>query len=336
MNLKSSIEKLMRGENLKNIECENALNEILSPTANPLQMAAFLVLLRAKKETPEELSAIVSSLRNKMIKVPTTTPVLDIVGTGGDRLNTINISTGSAMLAASCGVKIAKHGNRAATSQSGSADVLEALGINIQQSPEQICKLIDEINIAFCFFPNFHPATQTLRQYRKELNVPTTFNILGPLLNPANAKHYIVGVYSESLMNIMADVLIDGGCDHSMIVHGNGMDELNCTGPVNIIEIKNNEKIKRQLDPLEFGLARCTIEDLRGGDAKTNAALLIQTFKGKTGPIADTLILNAGVALYLYGLASSIDQGISIAHENLASSTVNNLLQQWMKLSHEQ
>src|SRR5579862_9229330 len=212
MMLKASIETLMRGENLQSIVCQQVLEEMLDPTVNPLQVAAFLVLLRTKQETADELSAIVHALRAKMIVVPTDHSVLDIVGTGGDGLNSVNISTGSALLAASCGVKVAKHGNRSVSSLTGSADVLEALGVNIQLTPGQISRSIDEIGIGFCFAPNFHPTANVLRQLRKELNVPTTFNLLGPLLNPANATHLLLGVMDPALLPIMADVLINTGC----------------------------------------------------------------------------------------------------------------------------
>lgn len=336
MILKSSIEKLMRGEDLKSITCQQALDEMLDPTINPLQIAAFLVLLRAKHETANELSAIIKALRDKMIVVPTSHAVLDIVGTGGDGLNTINISTGSAILAASCGIKVAKHGNRSVSSLTGSADVLEALDVNIQLTPDQISKSIAEIGIGFCYSPNFHPITQALRHFRKELNVPTTFNILGPLLNPANAAHIILGVFDEALLPIMADVLIQTGSDRSVVVHGMGLDEISCAGSARIIEVNGKEKIEYRIDPLEFGLARCNIADLRGGDAKINAQLLLDTFKGKRGPIADTFILNTAVALYIYGLYPSIAESLSHASDNLYSGAALTLLNNWIELSHDQ
>ncbi len=334
MLLKSSIEKLMRGENLNGAICQQVLDEILNPAVNPLQIAAFLVLLRAKQETADELSGIVTALRDKMIVVPTDHAVLDIVGTGGDGLNSVNISTGSALLAASCGVKVAKHGNRSVSSLTGSADVLEALGINIQLTPEQISKSIDQIGIGFCYFPNFHPMTQALRNFRRELNVPTTFNLLGPLLNPAKAAHIVLGVLNETLLPIMADVLIQTGRDRSVVVHSMGLDEISCVGPTKIIEINGKEKLEYAIDPLDFGLSRCTVTDLQGGDANRNAQLLLDTFKGKAGPIADTLILNAAVALYIYGLHPSIKEAVSHARDNLYSGAVLTLLNNWIEFSH--
>ncbi len=337
MILKSNIEKLMRGEDLNSSDCQQAFDAMLDTTVeNPLQIAAFLALLRAKGETADELSAIVKYLRTKMITVSTQQPVLDIVGTGGDGFNTVNISTGSAMLAASCGIKVAKHGGRSVSSLTGSADVLEALGVNIQLSPDQISKGIDQIGIGFCYAPHFHPVMKKLRQLRKELNVATTFNMLGSLLNPADAAHIILGVHDEALLPVMADVLIATGSDRSMVVHGMGLDEISCVGPTKIMLINQGEKTELILDPLEFGLAQCSITDLRGGDAKMNAQLLLDTFKGKPGPIADTLILNAAVALYLYGLHASKRAAIAHARDILYSGAVLTLLNNWIEFSHDQ
>lgn len=335
MMLRPSIEKLMRREHLDSIACQQVLDEILDPSINPLQIAAFLMLLRAKQETPEELATIVKVLRDKMIIVPTNSTVLDIVGTGGDGFNTINISTGSAILAASCGVKIAKHGNRSVSSLTGSADVLEALGINIQLTPEKINQCIEEIGIGFCYSPNFHPMMQTLRAFRKQLNLPTTFNILGPLLNPAKAAHTILGVMDETLMPVMADVLIRTGSKRSIVVHGHGLDEISCVGPVKIIETDGNKKNEYMLDPKDFGFAHCRIADLRGGDAKINAQLLLDTFKGKRGPIAETLILNAAVALYIYGKHTSIVDAVLHASDNLYQGAAFTLLTKWIAFSYE-
>jgi anthranilate phosphoribosyltransferase len=333
--LRPSIEKLMRGEHLNGITCQQVLDEILDPNINPLQVAAFLTLLRAKRETAEELAAIVKALRAKMIRVPTSATVLDIAGTGGDGFNSVNISTGSAILVASCGVKVAKHGNRAATSLAGSADVLEALGVNIQLTPEQLSQCIDEVGIGFCYAPNFHPIMQALRSLRKQLNIPTTFNLLGPLLNPANVAHILLGVLDAALIPIMADVLIQTGSKRSVIVHGNGLDEISCAGPVKMIEINGNEKMESTLDPLDFGFARCSIEDLRGGDAKINAELLLNAFQGKRGPIADTLILNAAVALYIYGAHSSISDAVLHASDNLYRGSALTQLNKWVEFSYD-
>jgi anthranilate phosphoribosyltransferase len=336
MTLKSCIEQLMRGEHLNDMACQHACDEMLKPETNPLQIAAFLVLLRAKKETADELSAIVNVLRGKMIAVSTPHTVLDIVGTGGDGLNSVNISTGSALLAASCGIKVAKHGSRSVSSLTGSADVLEALGVNIQLPPEHISQCIDQIGIGFCYSPNFHPMTQALRPLRKALNVPTTFNFLGPLLNPTNVAHFILGVSDKTLLPVMADVLIQTGCERSVVVHGMGLDEISCVGPTKIIEIHNKEKLEYSIDALDFGLPRCNINDLQGGHAQLNAHILLDAFKGKRGPVADTLILNAAVALYIYGLHPSIKEAVSLTSHTLYSGATFTLLNNWIEFSYEQ
>ncbi len=339
MLLKNSLEKLMKKQSLDALSCAKALRDILTKKADPLQAAAFLVLLRAKTETAEELSSMISVLHEQMISLSTGHTLLDIVGTGGDEARTINISTGSAILAASCGVKIAKHGNRAVSSLSGSADVLEALGINIHASPEKISAGIDAIGIGFCFFPHFHPAMLSLRDLRKQLGVPTTFNLLGPLLNPAHPKHILLGVLHESLLPLMASTLQKMGTKKSMVVHGCGLDEISCIGPSKIMEITQNGITEFTLEPKKLGFSLCTLEDLQGGDADTNAKLLLGAFSlensKKSKAIRDTLILNAAVALYLYGLSPSIFEAINHATEKLQSGSAMLLLEKWRKFSHE-
>jgi anthranilate phosphoribosyltransferase len=336
MQLKSAIEKLTKGQDLKSYEIEDILTQIFDPSLNPLQLAAFLVLLRAKPESAEELATLVKAMRNHMLTVPTHCDVLDIVGTGGDLQNTINISTGSAMLAASCGVKVAKHGNHAVSSLAGSADVIEALGIKLSLTPKHVAKCIETLGIGFCYAPNFHPMTQALRQFRKQLGVPTSFNLLGPLLNPANASHLVLGVLDEKLMPKMAEVLMQLGSKRSVIVHGNGLDEISAVGPAKVIEVSEEGIEEYVLDPLDLGFPRCSVADLRGGDALHNSNLLKDTFKGKKGPIADTLILNTAVALKIYGKYTSLQEACAHAKETLYSGQVNTLLTNWIEFSHEQ
>lgn len=336
MLLKNSVEQLIQRKNLDRITCQKVLEEMLAPETNPLQIAAFLVLLRAKPETPEELAALITTMRQKMISVPSHHKILDIVGTGGDGTNTINISTGSAILAASCGIKIAKHGNRAVSSLTGAADVLEALGINIHLSPEKISACIDEIGIGFCFAPNFHPAMQQLRPLRNQLNLPTTLNLLGPLLNPAHAQHLLLGVLHESLVPLIAQALKQTGTEHSIVAHGNGLDEISCVGPTRIMEITPNEITTTRLDPRSFGLPHCTIADLKGGNATDNAQLLIHAFSGKHKAIANTLILNAAVSLYLYGKYASIADAIPHAQQHCYDGSALKLLKQWKEFSNDQ
>lgn len=335
MSLRESIEILMAGKNLELDQCRQTFIEMLDPKTNPLQIAAFLVLLRAKPATTLELSAILSVLDEKMIRVPTSHRVLDIVGTGGDGAHTVNISTGSAILAASCGIKIAKHGNRAISSLTGAADVLEALGIRIDLSPEKVARCIDEVNIGFCFFPHFHPAAIPLRALGKALQVPTALNFLGTLLNPANPAHYLLGVYDSSLLPIIADLLKMKGVRHAMVVHGQGLDELSCIGKTEGIEISPNQRRALTLHPETFGLKLCQKSDLKGGDAKDNATILIEALGGKSGPVADTLVLNVAVALYLYGHVASIAEAIPLVQANLASGASLALLKKWRECSHD-
>lgn len=310
--LKRSIQKLIRRENLSVVEIQDTLQEILE-TDNEAQVAAFMSLLRAKGETADEIYGIVDKMRSQMIKVQTHCPVLDIVGTGGDGFNTVNISTGSALLAASCGVKIAKHGNRSVSSSCGSADVLEALGVNITLDKTEISKNIDQYNFGFCFAPSFHPALAKLKEIRKNLSVPSAFNLVGPLLNPTQPAYLMVGVASKAIMEIFSDVLLKSNMKRALIFHCEGLDELCCVGDIDIIEINDGATQSYTLDPTSLGFSKCSIKDLQGGTVATNATLLLDVLKGKSNPIADTLILNAGFANYLYGICDSVEAGILLA-----------------------
>jgi anthranilate phosphoribosyltransferase len=326
--LKQVIEKLMRRENLTKEESAFAIQGVVSG-ADPYQIAAFLVLMRAKGETAEELHTMIEAMRSAMVRVVLPFPALDIVGTGGDGAHTLNISTASAILSASCGVKIAKHGNSSVSSLAGSADVLEALGIPMNQRPEQIKRSIEEIGIGFMFAPHFHPALKPLKGVRKSLNTPTFFNIVGPLLNPACAEHLMMGVFSQQLLAVAASVAMRLKLRRSFIFHGSGLDELSCIGPSQVIEVSKSGLRSFVLDPLDYGLKRCSVEDLRGKDAQYNAAQIVQVFEGKESAFADTLALNAGVAAYLYGVAGSMQEGIELAKNNIQNKKALNLLSQW-------
>lgn len=335
MRLKFAIGKLMQHEDLDAKICQNAFTEMVSEGRNPLQTAVFLGLLRSKPETAEEISSIVEFLKNKMLRVSVSHATLDIVGTGGDGASTVNISTGSAILAASCGIKVAKHGNRAVSSQAGSADVLEALGLNINLSAEKISQSIDQLGFGFCYSPNFHSTLLSLRNLRKELNIPTTLNLLGPLLNPANPQYYLLGVLNENLLPIMAKVLQQTGTPRSMVVHGCGLDEISTVGITKILEITPTTIIESYLNPEQLGFTPCTVSDLHGGDATTNAQLLKNSFSGKKGAISDTLILNAAVALTLYGQSESVPEAIQYASDHLYRGSALKLLNNLIEFSHE-
>lgn len=338
--LKQHLATLMRGENLNALTCQQALSEILKDEANPLQIAAFLVLLRNKKETAEELSGMLSMLKKTMLPVEIRHRVLDVVGTGGDGAHTVNISTGSAILAASCGVYVAKHGNRAVSSRAGSADVLEALGVAIDLTPQRIQQCIDEVGIGFFFSPNLHPSMHRLRTLRQQLSVPTSLNLLGPFLNPAQPEHLLLGVYDPTLLPVLANLLYDLGTQHSMIVHGAGLDELSCAGDASVIEITSHGMRAYRLSPPSFGLTPCHVDDLKGGDARDNAALLKEIFTHGTTtrlrPISETLVFNAAVAHYLYGLSSSIEEGIEHAKTHLYDGSALRCLHRLIECSHDE
>ncbi|MCX6957319.1 MAG: anthranilate phosphoribosyltransferase [Verrucomicrobiae bacterium] len=335
MKLKFAIETLMRHEELDTITCQESFDEIMREECSPLQTAAFLALLRAKPETAGEITSIIDFFKTKMISVATPHVTLDIVGTGGDGAHTVNISTGSALVAAICGIKIAKHGNRAVSSRAGSADVLETLGVNIQLSPEKVSALIDQCGFGFCHAPHFHPGLLKLKTLRRELNLPTTLNLLGPLLNPAHASHYLLGVLNEPLALVMAKVLQQIGTPRSIVIHGCGLDELSTIGVATILEVTPTEIKSSRLDPREFGFAPSSHQDLRGGDASTNAALLRHSFEGKKGAVSDALILNAAVALNIYGLHASLPEAIEHAREALYGGATLRLLHQLIELSHD-
>jgi anthranilate phosphoribosyltransferase len=335
MSLKDSLILLTQRADLDAATCKSALEEILADNAEPLQIAAFLALLRAKPETSAELYNLTIALKQHMIPVHTVHKVLDMVGTGGDNAKTVNISTGSAILAASCGVKVAKQGNRSVSSLCGSADVLTALGVNIGLTAAQISQCIDQLGIGFCFAPHFHPPLQTVRNLRKTLNVPTTFNLLGPLLNPTQPAHYVLGVYDKALLLPMATVLQQLGTQHSFIVHGNGLDEISTLGPTHLIEITPDNIQHRMLDPADYGFSYCHMAELRGGNAADNATLLLHAFSAQTRTaITDTLILNSAVALYLYGTHTSLADAINHAALKLFDGSALKLLNHWIEFSH--
>lgn len=321
MMLLDSLQRLLRREDLSFAEAQTAMTEILTQENIP-QTAAFFALLRAKKETAAEISGIAQVMQNAMLKVSLDIPVLDIVGTGGDGVGTINISTGAALIAASCGVKVAKHGNRAVSSRCGAADVLEALGVNIALSPEAVANCVRTVGIGFCFAPLFHPAFQKLKPLRLALGFPTVMNIMGPLLNPASAGFRLIGVYQASLLDLIADALMTLKVNRAMVCFGENLDELSTVGSATVVEIQNGTKTKYELDPQQYGFARCSVSDLTGGTPVENAEILKKALLGKDGPVLDTLLFNAGVACYLYGIVDSIEAGIVLAKKQVVSGAV--------------
>ncbi len=292
------LNKLLQGQSLTSEETIEGFHDAMN---DPIRMGAFLALLSAKGESVDELVGLVRALRAQM-KTLSVGPILDIVGTGGDREGTVNISTGSALLAAQCGASVFKHGNRAVSSKCGSADVLEAMGFDIH-SPVQ------KNGFGFCFAPDFHPAMKAVRPVRNALKIPTAFNLIGPLLNPAGIDHLQIGVYKPEFVPILAQVLFKLGTQRSLVFCGHGIDELSCIGPTEALLVTEEGIQPFAIDPAKLGFDRCTLDDLRGGDAVTNAQLL----KNPTRPIRDTLVLNAGVGLFLYGKTKTIQEGVALA-----------------------
>jgi anthranilate phosphoribosyltransferase len=323
------IKKLINHENLSSDESIAALQIILT-AKNHEQIAAFLVLMRAKGETLEEMSAFVHVMQQHQINIDPGMPVLDIVGTGGDGANTANISTGASILAASCGVPVLKHGNRAASSQAGAGDVLQALGLNLQQSVPQIVESVKKNNIGFCFAPNFHPQLLGLKPIRQQLKVPTLFNLLGPLLNPGHAPYMVLGVFDPTLMPLMANILIKLNMKRAMVVHGNGLDELNCLGTCEVIEINGENQKRYQINPNELGLPICQLNDLKGGNAQDNAHALKEVLQNKQNSLSDTIVLNAAAAVYIYGKADSIKAAIPMVRAKIESGHAMRVLEDFI------
>ncbi len=300
--LKPYIGKAINFQNLSASEAEEAMNIIMSGEATPAQIGAYLVALRMKGETVDEITGSVRAMRSNALKVKVSdrsTPIYDVVGTGGDGAHTFNISTAAAFVVAGSGRKVAKHGNRAASSQCGSADVLAALGLNLDLTPEQVGKAIDEVGIGFMFAPKFHPAMKHAGPVRSQLGQRTIFNILGPLSNPADADIQLTGVFSPDLTEPLANVLNELGTRAALVIHGaGGTDELNASGPNRISHLKDGAVRTYDFDATELGLARTTIEDLRGGTPDESASMMRDLLGGKSdGARRDAVLLNAAATL---------------------------------------
>jgi len=321
--MRKYIKKLEEGRDLSSEEAEAAVGIILS-TAEDDEIGAFLLALRAKGERPEEIAGFVRGMKKaaNTIKPRVAFRLVDTCGTGGDGLNTINVSTAAAIVTAAAGVPVAKHGNRAVTSMSGSSDVLEALGIKVDLAPEHVKKTIEEIGIGFMFAPVFHPAMKRVAGIRKKLGVRTVFNILGPLTNPAGAKGQVIGVFDKRLCEPIACALAELGTEQALVVHGAGMDEISNTGETYVEALKNGKVSTYTLTPESLGMLRANPEDIVGGYPKENARDLLRIFKGQKGPKRDLIVMNAAAALYVSGIVGSIRQAIPIAEDAIDSGKV--------------
>ena len=319
--IKEAIIKLSKKQDLTYIEAENVMDEIMSGQATPVQMSAYLTALSLKGETIDEITASAAGMRAHCIKLLHNLDVLEIVGTGGDGSNSFNISTTSSLVIAAGGVPVAKHGNRAASSKSGAADVLEALGVKITLTPERSAEILKKINICFLFAQNYHIAMKYVAPIRKELGIRTVFNILGPLSNPAGANMELMGVYDQSLVEPLAQVMANLGVNRGMVVYGqDSLDEISMCAPTSVCEIRDGKFTSYEITPEQFGYERCEKGALTGGTPAENAEITKAILKGEEkGPKRQAVCLNAGAALYIAGKAASIEEGVKLA-ESLIDS----------------
>jgi anthranilate phosphoribosyltransferase len=316
-----TLARLLDGHDLTRDEARESMNTIMSGEATPAQIGGFLVALRLKGETADEIAGCAEAMRAHVLAVrPRREDLVDTAGTGGDGGRTFNISTAAALVAAAAGAGVAKHGNRAVSSNSGSADVLEALGFNLELPAERIAESIDTLGFGFLFAPTHHPAMKHAAPVRKELAARTVFNVLGPLTNPAGARAQVVGVYSPDLVKTLAEVLATLGARRAFVVHGaGGIDELSPAGPNLVCEVVDGGVREREIDPLELGIARCAPEDLRGGSPEENAAAIRDVFTGGDGGRRDAILLNAAGAIAAGGHAEDLREGLELARTAVES-----------------
>ena len=335
--IKEAIVKIVNKEDLTYNESYTVMNEIMNGETTPTQNAAFLSALStksAKAETTDEIAGCAAAMRDHATKVETGMDVFEIVGTGGDNAHSFNISTTSAIIAASGGVKVAKHGNRAASSSSGTADCLEALGVNINPSPEKCVELLNEAGMCFFFAQQYHTSMKYVGAIRRELGFRTVFNILGPLTNPASPTMQLLGVYDEYLVEPLAQVLINLGVKRGMVVYGKDkLDEISLSSPTKICEIKDGWFKSYTIKPEDFGFERCTKDDLKGGTPAENAQITRDILAGAKGHKRNAVLLNAGAALYIAGKADSMKDGIDLAAELIDSGKALETLEKLIEVS---
>lgn len=324
------LKRLVAGEDLTRDEAAEVMACVMTGEATAAQIAALLVALRMKSETAEELAGFAQAMRQNAVKVPVSVAdVVDTCGTGGDIHDTFNISTAAAFVAAAAGVPVAKHGNRSVTSRCGSADVLEALGVPLDLSPQQVGRCVDEVGIGFLFAPALHPAMRHAGPVRRELGLRTVFNLLGPLTNPADARRQVLGVFAPEWVRPVAEALLELGAAHAMVVHGlDGLDELSTLGPTLVAEVHDGEVMEYTVAPEDFGLPRCLVGDLAGADPARSAAMLLEVLHGIPGPRADIVAFNAAAAIYVGGKAADLREGLAVAWEMLADATAAEKLEQ--------
>jgi len=335
--IKEAILQLSKKENLTYEAAQQVMNEIMGGEASPVQMSAYLTALSLKGETIEEITGSAAGMRSHCIRLLHDMEVLEIVGTGGDNSNSFNISTTAALIISAGGVPVAKHGNRAASSQCGAADVLEALGVNILVSPQKSTQLLKEINICFLFAQNYHIAMKYVAPVRRELGIRTVFNILGPLTNPAGANIQVMGVYEEALVEPLAKVLKKLGLKNAMVVYGqDSLDEISMSAPTSVCEIRNGEFSSYEIRPEDFGIQTCKKEDLVGGSPKENARIIQAILDGEKSPRREAAVLNAAAGLYIAGKVENLKEGIEMARDLIDSGEVKRQLNRFIKYSNEE
>jgi anthranilate phosphoribosyltransferase len=336
--IRQALQRVLDGHDLGRDETREVMGQIMRGDATPAQIGGFLVALRAKGETPDEIAGCAEAMREHVLPVrPQRDDLVDTAGTGGDGAHTINISTAAALVAAAAGAGVAKHGNRAVSSACGSADVLEALGFELAQPADRIERSIDELGFGFLFAPSHHPAMRHAASVRKELATRTVFNVLGPLTNPAGARAQVVGVYSPALVRTIAEVLARLGARRAFVVHGaGGIDELSPAGPNLVCEVVDGAVHERELDPeAELGLARCRIEELRGGTPEENAAAIREVFAGAEGGRRSAVLLNAAGAIAASGHAADLREGLELARRAVDSGAAAERLERLIVFSRE-
>ena len=338
--IEQAIMKIVDKEDLSYEEAYAVMNEIMEGRTSQTQNAAFLAALSTKSaraETADEIAGCAAAMREHALRVNTGEELFEIVGTGGDHAGSFNISTTAAIIAAAGGVKVGKHGNRAASSKCGTADCLEALGVNIRQSPEMAKKLVKEVGMCFFFAQEYHSSMKYVGAIRKELGVRTVFNILGPLTNPGSPSKQLLGVYDEYLVQPLAQVLVNLGVKRGMVVYGEDkLDEISLSAPTSICEIRGGWTKYYTIAPEDFGMERCAKEDLKGGDPKENAQIVRRIFEGEKGHKRNAALLNAGAALYLNDKASNMAEGVKVAAALVDSGKAMETLDKMIKVSNEE
>lgn len=333
--IKEAIVTLTKKEDLTYEAAEISMDEIMSGKATPVQMSAFLIAMAMKGETIEEITACAAGMRKHCVKLLQDQDVLEIVGTGGDCSNSFNISTTSALVISAAGVPVAKHGNRAASSKSGAADVLEALGVKIDLAPRESAAILKEIGLCFLYAQNYHLSMKYVAPVRRELTVRTIFNILGPLTNPAGANMELMGVYDESLVEPLAKVLANLGVKKAMVVYGqDGLDEISMSAPTTVCEVSNGSYETYVITPEQYGFTRCKKEDLRGGNPEENAEITRRILAGEKGAKRDAVILNSAAALHIAN-GITMEEAIGIVKETLESGRAMAQLDEFIRMTNE-